>query len=184
MKDYIIKALLKFSQQESVTSYLRLLILAISFIIFLSILPIILIYLDKIISENIRVSWPSYLEISVIIISIPFGLFFLIWSTISQWRVGGGTPSPLVPTQKLVIVGPYKLCRNPIELGAIFFFLGIGTLLGSLTTGLIVFLFLLIVLSAYHKSIEEEELLLRYGHDYEKYREKTPFLIPRIRLDR
>jgi protein-S-isoprenylcysteine O-methyltransferase Ste14 len=32
--------------------------------------------------------------------------------------------------------------------------------------------------SAYLKLIEEKELLLRFGQDYEDYKKKTPFFFP------
>ena len=36
------------------------------------------------------------------------------WLSSYLWFIGKGTPSPAAPTQKLVIIGPYKLCRNPV----------------------------------------------------------------------
>ncbi len=114
------------------------------------------------------------------VFSILFGLFFLIWATITQLIIGGGTPTPNAPTQKLVILGPYRYTRNPIELGALFYYFGIGILFGSLFHGIICMLLGFIFGSSYHKFIEEKELLLRFGDDYKQYRDTTPFLIPRF----
>jgi len=36
--------------------------------------------------------------------------------------------------------------------------------------------------SIYHKFIEEEEVLLRFGEQYEDCRNETPFLIPRLKI--
>jgi protein-S-isoprenylcysteine O-methyltransferase Ste14 len=98
----------------------------------------------------------------------------------SLWFVGEGTPAPTAPTQRLVVEGPYKLCRNPMKLGAISYYLGLGTLFHSLTTGLICFFVGLIIGTLYHKLVEEKELLIRFGEDYEKYKRSTPFLMPRF----
>jgi protein-S-isoprenylcysteine O-methyltransferase Ste14 len=55
------------------------------------------------------------------------GLYFLIWATITQWKNGSGTPAPNAPTQSLITAGPYKICRNPIQLGATLYYLSFGT---------------------------------------------------------
>jgi protein-S-isoprenylcysteine O-methyltransferase Ste14 len=38
----------------------------------------------------------------------------------------------------------------------------------------------LILFSFYNKLVEEKELLLRFGKQYEEYKRKTPFLIPKL----
>jgi protein-S-isoprenylcysteine O-methyltransferase Ste14 len=65
-------------------------------------------------------------------------------------------------------------------LGALLYYLGIITLLDSLTTGIVLTIVGLIIGSGYHKFIEEKELLIRFGDEYRIYREKTPFLIPKL----
>jgi protein-S-isoprenylcysteine O-methyltransferase Ste14 len=97
-----------------------------------------------------------------------------------QIHIGKGTPVPLAPTQSLIITGPYKLCRNPIHFGTIIYYLGVGTLVGSLTVGIMNFLLGLILFSFYNKFVEEKELLLRFGKEYEAYKRNTPFLIPKL----
>lgn len=126
--------------------------------------------------------WNPLVSAIVIIISIPLGLTFLIWTTVTQWAIGKGTPAPNAPTQKLIVVGPYKYCRNPIELGAVLYYLGFGTYFALLTTGLISCLLGLTIGSLYHKLIEEKEFELRFGEDYLEYKKRTPFLLPRIRF--
>lgn len=172
--------LLAFSKKER--SFLfRLVSLLLGAILFLGIAPLILINFAAILSMPIGIDWPRPVEILVVFVSTIVGLIFLIWSVVSQWLIGKGTPAPVAPTQTLIVVGPYKLCRNPIQLGVILYYLGLGTLWNSLTTGLICFLIALIIGSLYHRFVEEKELLLRFGDDYKKYRERTPFLIPRFR---
>ncbi len=106
------------------------------------------------------------------------GLTLMLWATVTQWRTGKGTPNPSVPTKKLIISGAYKYSRNPIELSAIIYYLGIGTIFDTLMTGILCFTVYMIAGSAYHKFIEEKELEMRFGEEYLIYRSNTPFLIP------
>lgn len=46
------------------------------------------------------------------------------WCIVLFQRIGLGTPSPAVPTARLVIVGPYRYVRNPMNIGEIAVFLG------------------------------------------------------------
>jgi protein-S-isoprenylcysteine O-methyltransferase Ste14 len=65
-------------------------------------------------------------------------------------------------------------------LGAIIYCLGVGTILESITIGLIMSFLVLALGTCYGKFIEEKELRIRFGQEYEQYREKTPFLMPRF----
>jgi protein-S-isoprenylcysteine O-methyltransferase Ste14 len=78
------------------------------------------------------------------------------------------------------VSGPYKFCRNPMILGAMLYYLGMGTYFGSLRIGIVMFLLSLIVGSCYIKLIEEKELQLKFGADYEEYKKNKPFLIPKF----
>ena len=111
------------------------------------------------------------------------GLIFALWSVQVQFKVGKGTPAPIMPTQELVVIGPYLYCRNPMYFGAIILYLGIVVLTGSLSS----FGILIIMISAlfiYIKLIEEKELKIRFGQDYLKYSKKTSFFIPWRRKDK
>jgi protein-S-isoprenylcysteine O-methyltransferase Ste14 len=55
-----------------------------------------------------------------------------------------------------------------------------GLIFGNLVIALVCIASEISLLTAYLKGIEEKELLLRFGEEYEHYKEKTPFLIPRI----
>ncbi len=170
---------LKLSQKER-SSLFRIILILLGAISFLVIVPFILITLGEILIKPIVITWPRCMEIVVAFSSTVLGLIFIVWSVVSQWIIGKGTPSPVVPTQRLVIVGPYRLCRNPIQLGVILYYLGIGSYFISLTVGLLVFLTVLIIASCYHKFVEEKELMLGFGDEYKKYKGKTPFLIPKL----
>lgn len=108
------------------------------------------------------------------------GWLLAIWTIFIQFTEAHGTPSPTMATQKLLVQGPFAYCRNPMALGTILLYLGVGILVGSpLAVGL-TFLFTA-VLTAYIKIIEEKELEERFGAAYKVYKQDTPFLIPRPR---
>ena len=110
------------------------------------------------------------------------GLGLVIWSVWVQYSQGRGTPAPLVATRQLVTTGPYAWCRNPMTLGALIFYLGLGFGLGS---GLVIALTGIIFtgLLRYIAVHETRELAQRFGEDYRAYCRRTPFVIPRCRLD-
>lgn len=108
------------------------------------------------------------------------GLGLLGWAIKSFWSAGAGTPAHIAAPQRLVTSGPYRYCRNPIQLGAMFLYFGVGALAGSLIAGLGMFGLVLLIGTLYHRLIEEQELLSRFGAEYEEYRRRTPFLVPRF----
>ncbi|MCL1984947.1 MAG: isoprenylcysteine carboxylmethyltransferase family protein [Betaproteobacteria bacterium] len=109
------------------------------------------------------------------------GLFFLAWATYAQITAGQGTPNPIAPTQRLVCCGPYALTRNPIEFGALLYYFAFGTLAHSFVAGLVCLLLVLVFGSAYHKFVEEMELKRRFGLEYLAYKQRVPFLLPRLK---
>lgn len=179
MKQNIVNYLTNFHSKKSSKIY-KVTSLAFGMVFFLIILPIIFIYVGFLINTSIQISLDKVIEITISIVSLIVGAFFLTWTTIFQWRIGKGVPAPNAPTQHLVTTGPYRLCRNPIEFGAIFYYLGMGTIIGGITVGIVCFLLGLIIGSAYHKFIEESELEVRFGEEYKQYKKETPFLLPRF----
>ena len=113
----------------------------------------------------------------VSILAIGLGGFIGISTIIYQVRFAAGTPLPMAPTQKLLVIGPFKYCRNPMTLGTIMAYSGIAILVGSFTALLFVLLFFLALL-AYLKLVEEKELELRFGQEYLDYKKDTPFILP------
>ena len=95
-------------------------------------------------------------------------------------RAGRGAPA-LKLTSAVVASGLYAVVRNPMALG---FYVGLfgGAVLSDSTY---VLLYTCVGVIPVHllnlRFFEELELALRYGESYERYRESTPFLIPRLR---
>jgi len=108
------------------------------------------------------------------------GFFFGIWTVIIQFDEAAGTPIPMMPTQKLIITGPYRYCRNPMVLGTMIAYFGVVVLSGSLSS-FIFYTLLMTALLINVKRVEERELADRFGTEYLLYKEKVPFIIPHRR---
>jgi protein-S-isoprenylcysteine O-methyltransferase Ste14 len=150
--------------------------------IFLILLPFILIKLGASIDQWLHWSpiWYEPLNLILGCLLIGAGLTFAFWSNYSQFTLGRGTPVPLMATQKLIIQPPYSFCRNPMALGAILMYLGVAVLFGSMGAVVLVLLGAGCLLT-YIKRIEEREMEIRFGQEYQEYKKQTPFLIPRFR---
>ncbi|MBK6433755.1 isoprenylcysteine carboxylmethyltransferase family protein [Candidatus Amarolinea dominans] len=83
-------------------------------------------------------------------------------------------------TQKLIVRPPYSFCRNPMTLGTIVAYLGIGVILGSPGAALVIILGAAALLT-YIRRAEEQEMIARFGDEYLAYRDRVPFIIPRLR---
>lgn len=105
------------------------------------------------------------------------GIALVVWSVHAQYTFGRGTPAPRVATQKLVTTGPYAFTRNPMTLGALLLYLGIGLWVGS---GVVILLTVIIFsgLLTFIYLHETQELSERFGDEYLEYRKRTPFLLP------
>ena len=112
---------------------------------------------------------------------IVFGAGFAFWSILAQIDKAQGTPLPMVPTQTLLVTGPFQYCRNPMALGTVMLYMGISIAAGSLSSIIVVALFALCLL-LYIKKIEERELAERFGQAYLDYKAATPFIIPFIKV--
>jgi protein-S-isoprenylcysteine O-methyltransferase Ste14 len=180
MKQIIIRFLLKFPGKSHSKGY-KIASLMVGSIFFLAILPSIFILIGLLLKNYIPVKLNRVIEMIIACIGIIIGLWFLIWTTITQWKTGKGTPAPNAPTHYLIVTGPYKYCRNPIEFGAILYYLGIGTFIDGIIAGITSCVLGFIIGSVYHKFIEEKELEERFGEAYIRYKEHTPFVFPLIK---
>lgn len=152
--------------------------LLLGFLTFFALVPCALGAASRAIARHIPPLIPTPLEMPVGTAAMALGLTLLAWSVWVFWSRGRGTPVPFASPTRLVTTGPFRYTRNPIKLGALLFYLGSGTVWGGLSTGLLMFAMGLALGTAYHKLVEERELVIRFGGEYEEYRRRTPFLIP------
>lgn len=149
-------------------------------IVFLGITPFVLFHASRYLSSFVPLHCPIFYEHVVAAIALFFAIFLMTSSMLVLWLHGKGTPAPIAPTQKLVTTGPYKYCRNPIELGTGGYFLFIGIWFDGLVTGLFCQLFGMIIGYGYIKLIEERELSLRFGKPYRTYLATIPLFVPSL----
>ena len=97
-------------------------------------------------------------------------------------RTGRGTPAPIAPPQRLVVVGFYRYVRNPMYVGFAAGWIGLWIVFGHpnpeaiaavAATALGVHLFVLFY--------EEPTLHKKFGADYDEYRRNVRRWLPRLR---
>jgi len=176
VKDFFIKILVQRGQRKYSRWY-RLCMLLNTIIFICLLLPLIFIYTGKYIETYIHLRLPVWLTAFIVVLSLIVGIVLIFWTLVLQYGYAWGSGSHLAPPQKLIEVGPYKICRHPMQVGAIFFYLGLGTLFSSLTVGLYSALITLVVGYWFHKNIEEPVLVIRFGNQYKQYQKRVP-LIP------
>lgn len=110
------------------------------------------------------------------------GLGLSIWSIVYMRNVGKGNPMDafnheVAPrTIELMTEGPYAICRNPMLLGVLVYYLGVVILLGSAGAAIVFVIYVLIMSIQVH--FEEKRLEADFGEAYARYKRKTKRIIP------
>src|SRR4051794_30180159 len=107
------------------------------------------------------------------------GLAFLAHTVIRFAIEGLGTPSPVAPTEKLVIGGAYRYLRNPMYVALIAGIMGQAAILGRPVVLAYAGIFLLVVAS-FVRFYEEPTLSRSYGEQYAAYRNAVRGWWPRL----
>ncbi len=157
------------------------------FVIFLILEPFVILQISRYLGKYIPLSCSHSVELVIMAGSAVIAVVLMSWALFELWARGGGTPAPITPTHRLVTTGPYKWCRNPIELGSNIYFLALGIWFGSLIIGILCMFFGLALGTVYIKFIEEKEMLGRFGKAYREYLQRVPFMslpyLNRLSLD-
>ena len=96
-------------------------------------------------------------------------------------RTGRGTPAPVVPPQRLVVVGFYRYVRNPMYVGFFLGWTGLWVVFGKASRGVLVILLVaMAAVALFVNFYEEPTLKKKFGADYEEYRRNVPRWIPRL----
>ena len=118
------------------------------------------------------------------IIMAAAGIALSVWSIVYMKNVGKGNPMDafnheIAPrTQNLMTEGPYRICRNPMLLGVMIYYLGLVICLSSWKAVLIFILYFAIMMVQVDR--EEKRLEDDFGQSYLEYKKKTKKLIPYI----
>jgi len=157
----------------------RILALVIGALIFPITLPVLLVMVLPHVDKSLGIDSFFFGSSNMIIgiMAIIIGGIVAIWTIVIQITLASGTPFPMLPTKKLLIIGPFKYCRNPMTLGTILAYMGIAIWIGSFSAVLAVTIFAALLIT-YLKLVEEKELQMRFGQEYIEYKKKTPFIIP------
>lgn len=119
-------------------------------------------------------------------LSCACGLFFMLWSNYELWVKGRGGAAVIGKlklmreTSVLVTTGPYAICRNPMHLGLILYYLGCACTYNSLVcmafpllAGVCAWL-----LAVY---IDEPRLRRDFADDYAVYCAAVPRFFPKLK---
>lgn len=127
---------------------------------------------------HIVYSQPTWMSVSGPILFV-IGLSMQLHTTILFFRYAQGTLAPWQPTQKLVIRGLYRYCRNPMITGVLFMLFGEALFfnaLGILIWGCVFF----IMNTMFFIFKEEPDMLARFGTSYADYKKRVPRWLPRL----
>ncbi|HVN63732.1 MAG TPA: isoprenylcysteine carboxylmethyltransferase family protein [Candidatus Binataceae bacterium] len=112
--------------------------------------------------------------VAMILAAIPYFARFL-----SRFVVEGrGAPAPVMPTERLIVGGPFKHVRNPGYIGVVTMVAGQGLFFGS---GKII-AYAIILAVIFHLFVlfyEEPALRRQFGTEYEEYCRNVPRWIAR-----
>ena len=93
---------------------------------------------------------------------------------------GRGTPAPMVPPQRLVVVGFYRYVRNPMYLGFFVGWAGLWIVFGRANLVVILVVALAVLSTALFVLLYEQPTLRRkFGADYDEYCRNVRPWIPR-----
>jgi protein-S-isoprenylcysteine O-methyltransferase Ste14 len=96
-------------------------------------------------------------------------------------RTGHGTPSPIAPPKKLVVVGFYRYVRNPMYVGFFVGWIGLWVVFGQanlLAIAIVAAVVLGVIL--FVQLYEEPTLRKLFGAEYEEYCRNVRRWLPRL----
>jgi protein-S-isoprenylcysteine O-methyltransferase Ste14 len=97
-------------------------------------------------------------------------------------RTGHGTPAPMAPPQRLVVVGFYRYVRNPMYLGSLVGWAGLWVAFGRVTTVAITVASVIVLGVVLFVVLYEEPTLRKmFGAEYEEYCTNVRRWVPRMR---
>ncbi len=108
------------------------------------------------------------------------GLSIVLWCVRDFYVIGKGTLAPWDPPKKLVIVGLYRIVRNPMYVGVLTWVAG----LAILTRSRELTIYLVLLAAGFHIRVltyEEPTLERLFGEDWRRYRGTVNRWLPKWR---
>jgi protein-S-isoprenylcysteine O-methyltransferase Ste14 len=144
-------------------------LLNIGLVIIVVLIDLLLLFVDKILSiPNMQ----SSLLMTVGIGALMVGLFFRVWAAYTFYQSSIKVLA-ILPQNKLVVSGPYRISRNPLHIGIVCVTLGMALIMGS-PSGVIFAIFTLISFDIYVCFFDESRLRRVFGEPYINYKKSTP----------
>jgi protein-S-isoprenylcysteine O-methyltransferase Ste14 len=127
-------------------------------------------------------SLPGQLGVRMVgMVALPIGAYLIFVSSIALMHFGEGAGAFWL-TKRPVVRTIYGLMRNPMSLGLYLMSAGIGLLAGSTHFTLGTLFGVIPVHVFYLKCFEEYELELRLAQSCVEYKQRVPFLLPKLML--
>jgi protein-S-isoprenylcysteine O-methyltransferase Ste14 len=97
-------------------------------------------------------------------------------------RTGHGTPAPIIPPKRLVVVGFYRYVRNPMYVGFFVGWIGLWIVFGRASWPVLAGAVAVVLgVAAFVRLYEEPTLRRMFGEEYEEYCRNVRRWIPRLR---
>lgn len=169
----------------NIAEYRKLLLVIPSSVIFFLIVPVVSVVFGERLDEFLGLS-PIMLGIPGTLLEVVLlvvGSYYVLESIRVLFTEGKGIPlGDIIPdeqTTELITSGVYSQTRNPMLFGYLLCLVALGFYLNSWSNAIIIPTLFIAIWTIWIKTHEEPALEARFGDTYVKYREKTPFLIPR-----
>lgn len=170
----------------STSSLRRYLLLIPSSVFFFIMVPVVTLIAGEVLDEALKLElnlWPTA-STTVGTLFLVSGGYFVLESIRTLLVTGKGIPlGDLIPSDQSKVLlreGVYSMTRNPMLFGYLLALSGVGLLILSFSTTFIFPLLYTALWTAWIKGREEPTLERRFGDEYRRYREETPFLVPRL----
>lgn len=138
--------------------------------------PLFYLYTGYYVQTVLSTPLPLILKLLIALPPLIIGTILIIWTLILQYHYAEGSGSHLIPTQKLIVKGPYSICRHPMWLGSVLLYFGTGIFLASLIVAFYGALATLIAGYFFVIYIEEPVLVARFGDAYKEYQKRVPII--------
>ena len=102
-----------------------------------------------------------------------------VYSAYIMSKIGRGTPLPLDHAIELVVAGPYRFVRNPMAVSGVGQGLMVALFLGSPLVAIYALMGSAIWQFIF-RPLEEDDLAVRFGKEYESYKREVKCWIPRL----
>jgi protein-S-isoprenylcysteine O-methyltransferase Ste14 len=113
------------------------------------------------------------------VILFSFGLILFAWTIYLFQKVGRGTLAPWSSKSKLIVTGPYRVCRNPMICGVLLMLIGEG--LWFRCPNILIWALVFFIINTMYFIFQEEPFLeKKFGDQYRSYKARVPRWFPKI----